>query len=573
MGWMATIIITLLLMSCLFALRRRLRRQGGALARLRLRVRSVQVPSYFFLRPRGKRESHPSLPEERGGHSRIKSAAAGHRRASRGFATFVVPASILVSVIALAKLRTSERRVAELEAGEAQASSEWATKWRTSQDRIAGLEAQALEAQALHSQRGYLERLCREKLHAERGATADEKDQVHRPHGHLGRNRPDARPRDDDPVLGQLRLQYEYFNYLLDDLEDMRRSSMNRSEVIDEDSSSSPSLSAGGVPKNLILNFKDRSIFTSDEPHVRLLRQNVERIVALNPGWRVLFDDDAGCLEKTMATGYFHRVGRQRVERWYGRAPGRLRSDLCRLAQLQFYRGGVYVDNDFELVEPLDDIFGQQGYAETSFISVWSAPGVNIIGDSTTDGHVMFQAFMAASDGSRLVARGLELFRDHISGEQLVRHHDLGTALMARALNDVINDAVSGEGGWEKQPRPSSYLDGMDAAAARFGITMFREIPLTPQETVQMGRRDGGACHMAVKMLKRFEGDVSKGEEFVARVMGFSRTVTFGDPSVSCRETREPGNDDDDGAQRGAHIHTEAFGSARHRGGRAHGIV
>ena len=241
----------------------------------------------------------------------------------------------------------------------------------------------------------------------------------------------------------------------------------------------------------------------------------------------------------------------------------------------------------------------------------------------------MFQAFMAASEDSRMITRGLELFRDHISGERLVRHHDLGTAVMARALKDVLAEAaaaaaggasggkgkkrgsmVGGGGGTRAEaeetaggaakqsgeeplltppppprPPPSSSADAADAEAAAVGIRMFREIPLTSQELARMRRRRSGSCDMAVKMLRprrgkgraKKKGGEEEEEEDVASILAFSRAVTIDDASVSCRAG--PGEEElpeeDDRARRGAHGHAaaaagdaEAVDSWRRRGHR-----
>jgi hypothetical protein len=145
------------------------------------------------------------------------------------------------------------------------------------------------------------------------------------------------------------------------------------------------------------------------------------------------------------------------------------------------------------------------------------------------------------TEESPVVARGLELFRDHISGERLVRHHDLGTAVMARALKDVIaaaaaaSGAAVGAGAAAGAQRPGLGTPSPDAAAAAVaaGIRMFRELPLAPRELAQMGRREGGSCDMAVKMWRGGAGGGGGGG--VVSIVAFSRAVTIGDPSVSCR--------------------------------------
>jgi len=364
------------------------------------------------------------------------------------------------------------------------------------------------------------------------------------------------------PEVGQMRLQNDYLNYLLDDLEHMHAASSEAahdSALLGDPSSlkaktsrgdptataQKESVGATGIPKNLIFNSKDKDGVCSRDGASNMLElcQNVERIKALNPGWGVIFDDDAGCLEKTMATGVFRDVGRRRVAQWYEGAPGRLRSDLCRLAQLDAAGGGVYMDNDLELVQPLDTILSFDG---DTFVSVWSAPLIEASTGKDLNQNVVFQALMASAQGSPVVVRGLELFRDHISGVRLVRHHDLGTALMGQALKDVLarTRSVGDPEGVAAGASPG------DSGAGMTGIRMFRELPLTSQELAQMRRREDGSCNMAVKMWREGEGGNRGGVHYEQTVSGgeggghdegsdvvvaFSRVVMIGDPSVSCK--------------------------------------
>ena len=59
----------------------------------------------------------------------------------------------------------------------------------------------------------------------------------------------------------------------------------------------------------------------------------------------------------------------------------------------------MYIDNDLELVEPLDTIFAQDGDSVSdTFVSVWSAPVVDVVTGEVLNEDVIFQAFMAASE-------------------------------------------------------------------------------------------------------------------------------------------------------------------------------
>lgn len=434
----ASVVLPLLLAAAMVALWRwrRLRRPGGGWGLLHPRPRGVIK----------KRNIHPAS-----------------RLLFRSSASCITLGSVLVAAIAVSRSNASMRRVDALTA---ELSLQAQRAQFMSDEDARALTAVVAAAAAAAEEDNKRSRLRRATSRADSGVrdewgnvaeTDDDKhDEAaashihHHAFHHHASNVPRIIEANNAPPAcslecDQMRLQNEYFNYLLDDLENMHKTMRAGAGAFDADAevaevagqprpkqqqkkpqprSSSAQQEEellnhlthvipgfqplllphggihGGIPKNIILNFKDKaSIFTSDAVQTRLLRQNVARIAARNPGWRVLFDDDAGCLELTMATGVFAGVGRRRIAQWFAGAPGRLRSDLCRLAQLQAYGGGVYIDNDLELVEPLDTIFAQDSDSVSdTFVSVWSAPVVDVVTGEVLNEDVIFQAFMAASE-------------------------------------------------------------------------------------------------------------------------------------------------------------------------------
>jgi hypothetical protein len=285
------------------------------------------------------------------------------------------------------------------------------------------------------------------------------------------------------------------------------------------------------------------------------IEENVQNIKDMHPGWNVIFDDDVTCMDKIMLTGYFEvgegparpetfvwfsqkkpktkgipyhtmmcnralvyvsrrralyvqEVGEQRTRQWYAAAPGKLKSDLCRLAQLHL-AGGAYMDNDLQLKKPLEQILKPSD----TFVSVWAMPDVSALTHKVQNDGVVFQAFMAAAKGSPVVERGLALFRNHVAGAKLVRHHDLGTALMGQALKDVGYQRSDRRRAPTKHPY-TIYLMGViekgggGGGGGGHGVRMLKELSMNIEEMSRLGRTDGGSCGIAVKEEDGIDAEV-----------------------------------------------------------------
>ena len=286
-------------------------------------------------------------------------------------------------------------------------------------------------------------------------------------------------------------------------------------------SSSSPPKRPLLIERNLIYNYKVDAAGAERFRPKTVIENNVDRIKDMHPEWNVVFDDDVSCVEKLMKTGYFDEVGRRRIQQWYDAAPGRLKSDLCRLAQL-YVSGGVYMDNDLQLMTNLDDVLRPTD----TFVSVWAAKAISARTKEVTNRGIVFQAFMAAAKGSPIVTRGLELFRNHIQGIKFVRHHDLGTALMGQALEDVGYSWTldcGDEDSAENSEKGSVVPVVVRKAAGRGlrGVRMLREVHL---EGKLKTRHEGGVCNVAVKE--------DEGKD--TPILAFSRVVQIDNSRAPC---------------------------------------
>ena len=207
-----------------------------------------------------------------------------------------------------------------------------------------------------------------------------------------------------------------------------------------------------------------------------MLRGNILRTVAMHRGWNVVFDTDESCANKTTALGMFSDRSLATARAWLARAPGKYRSDFCRLVQL-YDTGGVYLDNDLEPVAPLDR------FLRRDFVSVRAA-----------DGETIFQALIVAAPRHEVIRKSLVLFMAHME-DRLPVDDWVGPRIMARALQIATNSS-----------RP----------------LLLREVRLSPGDERMQGRRYSDACEFVVQ-----ESD---------RLVAYSRMLTFADSDDLKRE-------------------------------------
>jgi hypothetical protein len=98
----------------------------------------------------------------------------------------------------------------------------------------------------------------------------------------------------------------------------------------------------------------------------------------------------------------------------------------------------VYLDNDIELVENLDDIIRPSD----RFVSVYAYKCLECERVWTVP--VVFQAILAAAAKSPVIRRNMELFQQHASGVSVVPKSwaDKGTFIMGRALQEMFSEGT-----------------------------------------------------------------------------------------------------------------------------------
>lgn len=193
------------------------------------------------------------------------------------------------------------------------------------------------------------------------------------------------------------------------------------------------------VPRSLFfngaVNLLDESSKVESDTSVAL-RTNVLHTASLHPGYTVQFDTDVGCL------ALFDRVdvASQALRVWYAnptRPPtasrplpahvpylaGKYRSDVCRLLQL-YANGGVYADNDLQLLRPLDR------YLDFDFTTILETPRPTVAHETG-----IFQALLIAPPRSPIIRRSLVAWNEWAAGERAASGL-LGPAFMMAAIRE-----------------------------------------------------------------------------------------------------------------------------------------
>jgi hypothetical protein len=162
---------------------------------------------------------------------------------------------------------------------------------------------------------------------------------------------------------------------------------------------------------------------------------------------------------------------------------GKFKSDFCRLVQI-YIHGGVYFDNDFELIQPFpSNVF------DMHFTSVTSV-----------DEMTLFQSILISIPQNPIVKDSIMLFQSYMRGE-LVVDGWLGPTILYRSL---YGDDRSLQSKWKN-----------------WSVHMLTEKRVEPHLLTH--RKYGYACEYGVYADDRF--------------LGYSRSVTFGsddDTKSSC---------------------------------------
>ena len=97
------------------------------------------------------------------------------------------------------------------------------------------------------------------------------------------------------------------------------------------------------IPRILLMNYNNYSNLPI------MLVKNIENTIWKHKTWDVV-------KYSVEAMKYIEFVEYDIVYEWYSNTIGKYRSDMCRLIQL-YIHGGVYVDNDIEVIKPFDTLF------------------------------------------------------------------------------------------------------------------------------------------------------------------------------------------------------------------------
>lgn len=153
----------------------------------------------------------------------------------------------------------------------------------------------------------------------------------------------------------------------------------------------------------------------NDEPEV--IKANVQKMHTMHEHWNFIIDDDKSCVQKLRQLSFVT----PKTIQWYETTNklGKYRSDVCRLAQLWLH-GGVYLDNDFEMLLPLDTVLTGQHTMVTA---------------RAMGGTTVFQAILAAPASSPLVQKAMMYSQEFIAGTRQITGW-LGPVIMGQVLQE-----------------------------------------------------------------------------------------------------------------------------------------
>ena len=244
------------------------------------------------------------------------------------------------------------------------------------------------------------------------------------------------------------------------------------------------------IPSNLVMNYK---------AHMRrqaqtnpLIVRNVKRSARIYSNWTFTFDDDSSCLVKiSNVLTLLMDLDARTTARWYKTAPGKYKSDLCRLAQL-YQQGGVYLDNDIQLMHPLP---------------VEGCSFVTAVPES--DKLQFFQAMLAATPRHPIIRRALIYFGEFIQGKRTTGGRWAGPAILFSAFSEYqLQTDLCATG-------KATALSFTTSERMANGACLLTERRLTPEERRQLPhRRMDGLCDAVVT--------------WKGRAVAFSRSISYG---------------------------------------------
>ena len=178
---------------------------------------------------------------------------------------------------------------------------------------------------------------------------------------------------------------------------------------------------AQNIPKHLHFSYH-----TSNMSQIHdVLRENILHTTRLHAEMHVHFMDDNECV---MTPARRPDIG-EHLLRWFVQAPGKYKSDVCRLVQLD-ETGGIYMDMD---MHPLQNMHILLKDAVFATVRAYNEDFRNDI----------FQSFLASVPGHPLLRRTLHYFNEWVDGKR-VAYDLLGPSLLAQAFEDEYGTAVQG---------------------------------------------------------------------------------------------------------------------------------
>ena len=211
------------------------------------------------------------------------------------------------------------------------------------------------------------------------------------------------------------------------------------------------------LPNTLLFtHMGSRSELRSTSP---ALDANVNRTIAMHPGWRVMWANDAKCADWVVTLSKVGLVG-PRTATWFrtkevaterNNAFMHRRAHLCRLAQLHLF-GGVHVDIGMELIASLEVLRHHR------FSAVLA----------TTRTEATLQGLMAARPGDPIVRRSLRMFSQMIEASLDANDRDSHTlvapSMLSHALREELGDVSL----------PSRLQDDSGRLRTKHGINILR---------------------------------------------------------------------------------------------------
>ena len=307
--------------------------------------------------------------------------------------------------------------------------------------------------------------------------------------------------------------------------------------VVPSDPSAQPSERV--VPRTLLFNAESNLLsqpLANLSAKDALLQTNLRHTMALHEDWVVHMDDDARCLGLFDSPEVKELSLSTELARWYANSDepppkaqalpakvpyysGKYRSDLCRLLQA-YTHGGVYTDNDLQLLGPIDDLL--QYNFSTSLESprgAWRGRGGSPWGETA-----LFQALLASRKHSGILRRSILYWDAWATG----KHRPKG--LLGPSL---LMDAIRDESGCD--PATEAGRDEL----RKQGINILMETTPTPSDFSSVQASCLSAHNLGLRLRHHRETNLCGFlvEDWRGRPVAYSRMMRSGEESRACMAT------------------------------------